>query len=119
MSADPSSQVHSDGGAAAAQPQARPTDDIKAIYEEEAPGQSDVLRPSPGGVAHPDNVRMWLAVSMVAILALIVLSACWGWARGATVDDMQALAIVLSPVVTLVGTILGFYFSSERPSKIR
>lgn len=77
-------------------------------------GLGGVFKSQRGGFApHPDSVRMWLAVGMVVILAGIVTVACAEWASGAGVRRMQALAVVMSPVVTLVGTILGFYFSSS------
>lgn len=89
----------------------------RGITEDASPGHGEVLRRRPAKAAHPDNVRMWLALLMVAILACIVGVACWGWISGASLKDLQALALILSPVVTLVGTILGFYFSSEHPHR--
>jgi hypothetical protein len=83
------------------------------ISEDASPAQDrPVLRPQ-AQPPHPDSVRMWLAIGMVLILTGIVGVACYGWIDGRDLESMQALAIVLSPVVTLVGTILGFYFSSS------
>lgn len=86
----------------------------EVLAEDEPPGRGRVLQTRDKKAPHPDRVRMYLAGAMVAILAVIVGVACYGWIMGRHLEDMQALAIVMSPVVTLVGTILGFYFSSER-----
>lgn len=82
------------------------------IVEHNDPGAGIVLR-SVAPPPHPDRVRMYLAMAMLAILGGIVVTGCVGWLRGATLREMQSLATVLSPVITLVGTTLGFYFWSE------
>lgn len=62
-----------------------------------------------------DATRQSLARWMLAMLGFLVLTACVGWA--VLKKDQQAIQsflLIMSPIVTLTGTILGFYFSAPR-----
>jgi hypothetical protein len=75
----------------------------------------------PGGLLTPDQQRQvqrdktrdYLAWVLILILAGLVLVGCIGWLRhGNDTSQMQSFAILFGPVTTLLGTVLGFYFSS-------
>lgn len=80
---------------------------------------SEDVEPSPGlirlqGSHVPrEETRRRLAYALVAILGILVAVGCAGWLlHGDDVDRMQNFALIFAPVVTLLGTILGFYFSN-------
>ncbi|WP_328329964.1 hypothetical protein OHA70_07495 [Kribbella sp. NBC_00382] len=64
----------------------------------------------------PDrNVRTGLAWALTLLLVALALVAAGGWLLGSKkLEDLQAYLLVMSPIVTLTGTILGFYFSADR-----
>jgi hypothetical protein len=92
---------------------------------EDDPGADDVsgaAAPEPilGAPFDPrpqrEQVRGVLAVIMSALLALMALGPFTvivaDWADWADVED--PLGLTFSPVVGLAGTVLGFYFGSQR-----
>lgn len=65
---------------------------------------------------HPDTVRQFLAYSLVALLALMVLGALCSYIAGwLNVDELKELSILITPILTLTGTAIGFYFGSSGP----
>ncbi|MGB3764489.1 MAG: hypothetical protein WA966_14840 [Ornithinimicrobium sp.] len=74
------------------------------------------------GLVHPhetllqrkrEDARRWIALALIFMLFVLVAVGCWGWiSHGSDVERMQNFAVLFSPVVTLLGTVLGFYFSS-------
>lgn len=83
--------------------------DIVAEDVEPRPGLS-----YPQEIETPrDATRKWLAYALVFILLILVVVGCVGWLRdGSDADRMQNFSLLFAPIVTLLGTILGFYFSS-------
>jgi hypothetical protein len=64
------------------------------------------------------QTRTWLAYALTALLAILAMAAAYGWlVMDKTLDQLQAYMLVVSPIVTLTGTILGFYFSATRKNK--
>lgn len=58
--------------------------------------------------------RSLLLKALLFIAAGLVLTGCIGWLwHGNEVDRMQSFAIVFSPIMTLLGTAVGFYFSDR------
>jgi hypothetical protein len=62
-----------------------------------------------------EKVRAWLAASLVALLAIVVLSTLGAVIAGTDVGDIKAIIqVLLPPVVALCGSALGFYYASGR-----
>src|SRR3712207_1148881 len=63
---------------------------------------------------HRESARLWVAFWLLGILTLLVLAtfvALWGaWATIAELDTI--LKIMFGPLITLVGTMAGFYFGA-------
>ena len=61
-------------------------------------------------------MRGWIALVLLAILALIVvvslLTVALGWAP--TEDLVRVLGLLFAPIVGLVGAATGFYFGSRK-----
>jgi hypothetical protein len=67
---------------------------------------------------HDAQTRTWLAYALTALLSALALVAAYGWlVLGKTLDQLQAYMLVVSPIVALTGTILGFYFSATRKNR--
>lgn len=81
------------------------------------------LPPPPGGLdtfkqqrkpPHPDWVRAWITFAVLLLLTGVVGVACWGWLSGwRSEDEIETFGLIMAPIVTLSGTILGFYFSTR------
>lgn len=85
---------------------------------EDAPlGELDVARQAPYDPS-PERERMrgWIAVALLAILAVIVLisllTVAFHWAP--TDDLVRVLGLLFAPIVGLVGAATGFYFGSRK-----
>lgn len=106
-------------GVSAPEPQPTPvpeSQDPDDIVEFEQPSNKQVFKASEP--THMDSTRRWIAYGLVLLLATITIIGALGWWRhGEDPERIQSFAIIFSPVVTLVGTVLGFYFSSGRPSR--
>jgi uncharacterized protein YneF (UPF0154 family) len=100
-------------------------DPSKAPAEDVIDEASDDIQPAGHGSKAPGVVqlepdrdaqtRTWLAVALTGLLALLAGVAAYGWLiMGKQLDELQAYMLVVSPIVTLTGTILGFYFSQRR-----
>lgn len=91
-----------------------------AEAEELGPPEADISEPSAGDVYNPARDRektrgalalrvFWLMAVVVTALMASVLSGFRTW------DEIQGLAAsVLPGVLSVVGTVLGFYFGSEK-----
>lgn len=93
-------------------PDADPTKrDLNEDLEPSKPRK--VLRTTP---THNDDTRRWLAYALVALLFILVIVGSVGWLTMGPneVEHLQSFALIFSPVVTLVGTMLGFYYRSEQ-----
>lgn len=106
----------SDEQEAAAEPSA-PGDEAGEVLEEDLPtSTAPAYKTSPVPPTHEDKTRRAIAIGLVILLSLLAGVGCYGWiAHPANSDHLQAFGILFSPVVTLVGTVLGFYFG--RPPK--
>lgn len=61
---------------------------------------------------HTNETRRWLAIILMAMLAIVVLAGAIGWILwGDDPDRMQNFSVVFSPLFTLAAGALGFYFS--------
>jgi hypothetical protein len=102
----------------------RPASDTSTADHEESPEEALVedLPPPPGGLdkfkqqrkpPHPDWVRACITGAVLLLLAGVIAVACWGWLSGwRTEDEIESFGLIMAPIVTLSGTILGFYFST-------
>jgi len=91
-------------------------DDSIEEHSQPTPGNPPVLQPRRPPRQHPDDTRMFLAYGLLAVLAGVVAAGCWGWIEyGDDPARMQSFGALFSPVVTLVGTVLAFYFFSSKP----
>ena len=66
-----------------------------------------------------DRLRGWLAVALLAMLAVVVAAAWvslwWSLATEAEIKDL--LGVILPPIVALVGSAIGFYFGGKPATK--
>ena len=64
---------------------------------------------------HREKLRGWIALALLGLLALVVLSLLFGflvnWITAAEIKDVGI--ILVSPLVTLVGAVTGFYYGSK------
>jgi hypothetical protein len=62
-----------------------------------------------------ERKRGYLAATLLAVFAAVVLGSPIALAFGASVDELkELLQVILPPVVALTGTALGFYFGGHR-----
>ena len=77
--------------------------------------ESTDLTPRERHLQRREKTRSWLAIVLGVLLIVQVLTACLGWLfADRDLESMQAFAVVAAPLTTLLGTVLGFYFGSER-----
>lgn len=75
------------------------------------PGLNGVIREVRKG--HREVTRRHIALILVAALVALTAVGATGWLIwGSDTARMQNFAIVFSPITTLFGTVIGFYFSS-------
>ena len=62
-----------------------------------------------------ESVRGWIALSLISLLAVVVLfSFAFTWAHPDRSRDLHdLLALLLGPLVALVGAATGYYFGSQ------
>lgn len=62
-----------------------------------------------------ESMRGWIALVLLILFALEVgIAFMLLWQRAVSVDDLAKIAaVLLSPVATLLGTVIGFYFGSS------
>lgn len=64
-----------------------------------------------------EHTRRTIAYILVGTLVALAIVGAAGWLFfGEDTDRMQNFAVVFSPVTTLIGTVIGFYFSSTADS---
>lgn len=62
----------------------------------------------------PETIRRFLAYSLVGLLALMVLGTLFSYIAGwLDVAELKELSILITPVLTLTGTAVGFYFGAS------
>ena len=77
-------------------------------------GGLNALRQRPRRWSREDT-RTSIAWAMIFILgAVVVIGVLGWWFQRASTERMESLAVMFAPIVTLVGTVLGFYFSDDR-----
>ncbi|GAB3652917.1 hypothetical protein GCM10027596_02640 [Nocardioides korecus] len=100
-----------DGGQA--QPQLPAPGDLNDISEDARPGDAAPLVASPR--TPDDDDRRYIAWIMLAILGIAVAVGLINWCvRGLSADQMQGFQMIFTPLVTLVASVLGFYFSRKK-----
>lgn len=82
--------------------------------------EANRVPPPSGGLAklkttteRRESTRTFLACWLLALLSAIVVVGLYGWATGASRDRLEDLALMYSPIITLMATVLGFYFASQ------
>jgi len=93
-------------------------DDSSAILDvtaEAAPeeGPPPVTKDTTQPLSHSDKMRKWISFALVGILAGTVAGGFYGWVRG---HDLGTWTSFTTPVFTLAGVALTFYFTRERDS---
>ncbi|QSE87092.1 hypothetical protein JWS14_49500 (plasmid) [Rhodococcus koreensis] len=67
---------------------------------------------------HTDETRRYIAWGLLILLALMILatlvSFTFGWL---TIPELKELPVLITPVFTLAGTALGFYFGAHGDAK--
>lgn len=75
-------------------------------------GSSQHFRTEP---SYHDKTRRIVALTLVFLLAGVTAVALVAFIFGAlSVDEIRELGIILTPVLTLTGTAVGFYFGSDQ-----
>jgi hypothetical protein len=66
--------------------------------------------PEPGR----EKLRGWIALSLLGLLAVVILALLLGFLAGwiSAVGIKDVGLVIVSPLVTLVGTVLGFYYGT-------
>lgn len=87
---------------------------------ESAFDEANRVPPPVGGLIRPrttterrEDTRSRLAYWVMGLLTVIVGVGLWGWIDGVSRDRLEDLTLMFSPVVTLMATVLGFYFASR------
>lgn len=64
---------------------------------------------------HRESMRGWLAVILVGVVVLVIVFAgCALWHGKIEIADLQAfLQIVFTPLIALVGSVIGFYYGGK------
>jgi hypothetical protein len=90
---------------------------LERILTDDAPAPPDGQAPVLQKLVpkqHPDDTRRWLAQWLLGALIALIAVGCYGWfLYGDSLQRMQSFILIFSPIVTLVGTVLAFYFSSS------
>jgi hypothetical protein len=64
-----------------------------------------------------EKTRGWLAFSLMALLAVLVITLAYAGIQRIDPFDLEALGLLLSgllsPVIGLLGTVMGFYFGQQ------
>lgn len=70
---------------------------------------------APARPTHTDQTRRYIAYGLLCLLGLLIggtlLSFIAGWL---TVDEIKESGVLITPVFTLAGTVLGFYFGANK-----
>lgn len=86
-------------------------DAIDEAGDVEAPAAKKIISAIPPP-SHEDKTRKVLAYGSMLILGVLAVGGLSGWLFGdLTTDEVQSFSVILSPIVALLGPILGFYFS--------
>jgi hypothetical protein len=96
------------------------TNELEPLNSDSEFNEANTVPPPSGGLIKlktttekREQTRTYLAYWLLALLTAIVGVGLWGWAAGASRDRLEDLALMYSPVVTLMATVLGFYFASR------
>lgn len=84
------------------------------IDETDQPAAPEKAQPgfSAETVKHENDTRRWIAIGGMLLLAVLAIGGLYGWLnRDMTAEQIQSFAVIFSPVVAVLGPILGFYFS--------
>lgn len=83
-----------------------------SFTEDKTPGTGSVVTTTQP--THEDRVRQVIAGVMLLVLVAIVGVGGAGWLLwGGDQNRMQTFALIFGPVLTLIGTMFGFYFSKK------
>ena len=77
---------------------------------ENRPAFKQGQRPPP----HKDTVRAGLAVAVMALLFVVTIVGVLVWVFQAN-RDMRDYLILITPITSLAGAIVGFYFAQQQP----
>ena len=114
--AQPTEDDQLDEAAAVPAPDGSATVDAASVIDEADEIEAIDGKPAikEGKVSHEDQTRRYLAIGGMVLLAVLALAGAWGWLnRDMTTEEIQSFAVIFSPVVALLGPILGFYFSKK------
>lgn len=85
------------------------------ITEDTIPVPGLPQQSAPQIEVYRERTRRHLAWAMIGLLATVIVVGAIGWLRfGDDTARMQGYAVIFSPVSTLLGTILGYYFLTEK-----
>lgn len=78
-----------------------------------APEDRPAFRKHQNPPPHPDTVRSWIAGGVMVILGMVTIGGVivWWLQPG---RDMRDYLLLITPVVSLAGAIVGFYFGQQR-----
>ena len=83
--------------------------------EDEIPRQGAALPPGFNAEHYRERARAWLAGALTALLAVVVGTIVLGVVFGGypTLEAVDLLGVLLSPLVALVGAATGFYYGGK------
>ena len=83
-------------------------------FEEDRDPGKGLRNPPLAQPSFDDKTRRYIAGALVGLLALITIASLASFICGAlTVDELKELGILITPVLTLTGTAVGFYFGAN------
>lgn len=92
--------------------QADPPDDVTNFFNRKDPApKDDPAFEKQKQPPHHDTVRAWVAWSILAMLGVVTV---WGLVVWTFTDkDIREYTILVTPISTIAGVIIGFYFAQN------
>jgi len=90
-------------------------EDEKPYFEEDRAPAQGLANPKLGEPSFDDRTRRWIALILVGLLAVVTLAALVSFiVNWLDVSELKELGILITPVLTLTGTAVGFYFGANK-----
>lgn len=84
-------------------------------FEEDRDPEEGLYRSQFREPSFDDRTRRWIALALVGLLAIITLAALFSFILNKLdVSELKELSILITPVLTLTGTAVGFYFGANK-----
>lgn len=85
----------------------------KSEFVEDVPPASGKL--VDGRPSHTDRTRRDIAYALLGLMGVTIVGTLVAVVFGRlTVDEMKEVSLLITPIATLTGTAIGFYFASDQ-----